>query len=259
MKKLDQFQNQNIKILFCDIDDTITTDGQLEADAYSALWKLSEAGIKIVPVTGRPAGWCELIARLWPVEAVIGENGAFYFKYDRQKKKMLRHYSQDDETRSRNLEKIKSLGDLALKRFPGTALASDQFCRIMDVAIDFCEDVDDLGLEVAEKIKEHFTSNGAVAKVSSIHVNAWFGEHSKISMCKDFCDKELGQTFEDLQNKICFIGDSPNDEPMFYSFENSVGVKNIDCFIDRLQHPPKFICQNNSGRGFVELVDHLLR
>jgi HAD superfamily hydrolase (TIGR01484 family) len=258
MQKLDLLNPSSIKYLFCDIDDTITTEGQLEADAYSALWSLHKAGIKIIPVTGRPAGWCELIARLWPVEAIIGENGAFYFKYDRQQKKMLRHYSQEEETRKANLEKIKSLGELALKRFPGTALASDQFCRIMDVAIDFCEDVDDLGLEIAEKIKEHFTSNGAVAKVSSIHVNAWFGEHSKISMCKSFCQQEIGKDFEDLQSQVCFIGDSPNDEPMFHAFENSVGVKNIEAFLDRIQSPPKYICKNDSGRGFVELAKHLL-
>src|SRR4051812_18334202 len=62
-----------------DIDDTLSTEGQLTADAYEALWRLKAAGHAVVPITGRPAGWCDHIARFWPVDAVVGENGAFTF------------------------------------------------------------------------------------------------------------------------------------------------------------------------------------
>ncbi|MDR0448042.1 MAG: HAD hydrolase family protein, partial [Treponema sp.] len=65
-----------IRYVLMDIDDTLTTGGKLSAPAYTALWRLHEAGLKVIPITGRPAGWCDLIAREWPVDAVVGENGA---------------------------------------------------------------------------------------------------------------------------------------------------------------------------------------
>jgi hydroxymethylpyrimidine pyrophosphatase-like HAD family hydrolase len=61
-----------IRGVLTDIDDTLTSDGQLTADAYGALERLKAAGLIVVPVTGRPAGWCDHIARMWPVDAVVG-------------------------------------------------------------------------------------------------------------------------------------------------------------------------------------------
>ena len=258
MKALSQWKPKNIRFLFCDIDDTITTDGKLEPEAYSSLWKLHRAGIRIIPVTGRPAGWCELIARLWPVHGVIGENGAFYYRYLDETKQMLRYYYQDDLERSQNLAKIKQLGAEALELFPGTALASDQFCRVMDVAIDFCEDVPDLGKDTAKKIQMFFEAQGATAKVSSIHVNAWFGDQNKLKMCKTYCENEIKESFDSLNPQIAFAGDSPNDEPMFAAFQNSVGVQNVEDFISSLASPPQYVCSKRSGEGFVELANHLL-
>ena len=77
---------QAIEYVLCDIDDTISTDGCLTPAAYSALWRLQNAGFKIIPVTGRPAGWCDHFARMWPINAIVGENGAFYFRYDPENK-----------------------------------------------------------------------------------------------------------------------------------------------------------------------------
>lgn len=258
MKKLATWTSPKIKYLFCDIDDTITTEGKISSEAYDALWKLSTAGIEIIPVTGRPAGWCEMIARVWPVKAIIGENGAFYFSYNDETRKMKRFFFQEEKEMKSNLKKIESIGQDALSKFPGTALASDQFCRMLDLAIDFCEDVDDLGKETAEEIKKFFEKKGAVAKVSSIHVNAWFGAHNKLAMCKEYCKQELQSDFTELQEKICFAGDSPNDEPMFEAFENSVGVANVLNFKDSFKHLPSYICEAESGKGFVELSNHLL-
>ena len=75
MNELEKLPNSKIRFVFTDIDDTLTQDGFLLPDAFHALWQLSKNGIKVVPVTGRPAGWCELIARPWPVAGGIGENG----------------------------------------------------------------------------------------------------------------------------------------------------------------------------------------
>ena len=62
MKNLKDF-NSKIDFVLTDIDDTLTTEGQLHSEAYDSLWKLHDAGLKVIPITGRPAGWCEMIAR----------------------------------------------------------------------------------------------------------------------------------------------------------------------------------------------------
>ena len=78
---IDPQRAEKIRYVLCDIDDTITTGGKLPAESYAALWRLHEAGYGVIPVTGRPAGWCDLIVRQWPVTAVVGENGAFVYYF----------------------------------------------------------------------------------------------------------------------------------------------------------------------------------
>jgi HAD superfamily hydrolase (TIGR01484 family) len=254
---LTQFKNSGIEYLFTDIDDTITDQGQLHADAYQALWDLSQNGVSVVPVTGRPAGWCEMIARFWPVQGVIGENGAFYFRY--HQKKMQRHFLVGEAERLINRKKLDQIAIEILKQVPGTAIASDQFCRLMDLAIDFCEDVPALKDSDVQKIVKIFEKHGATAKVSSIHVNAWFGEYDKLSMCQIFADKELGFQLSEQQDKIAFSGDSPNDEPMFAFFKNSFAVANIKKFASQLKHQPHFVAASEGGKGFVEIAAALMK
>ncbi len=257
MRSIEEYQ-QKVEFVFCDLDDTLTNNGMLEDDAYAALWKLHKNNIKIIPITGRPAGWCEMIARWWPVLAVIGENGAFYFQYDRQQKKMLRQYSQSKQLRRANQDKLYKLKEKILQEVPGAALASDQFCRVMDIAVDFCEDVEQLSKEDIQKIVDIFENAGAKAKISSIHVNAWFGDHDKLSMCKTFCEQSLQMKWEEMLKKAVFIGDSPNDAPMFAAFPQSVGVANIQDFQGQIKDLPAYVCSKRAGKGFVEFSKRLL-
>lgn len=251
------FANKNIKYVFCDIDDTLTSHGKLHGEAYQALWDLHQSGIKIIPVTGRPAGWCELIVRLWPVDAVIGENGGFYFCFKGQQ--LFRSFFNSKEDREKNQKKLLSIQNEVLKEVPGAALASDQFTRLMDLAIDFCEDVPPLSQSDIKQIVDIFEKHGAIAKVSSIHVNGWFGDYSKISMIKQYCQDELGAPFEKIKENAVFAGDSPNDEPAFKSFKYSVGVANIKRFLSELSHPPKWVTSKEGGEGFVELAQLLIK
>ena len=250
-----QFQ-QPIQTLFTDIDDTLTNDGRLGAKAYEMLWKLAQANIDIIPVTGRPAGWCEMIARLWPVAAVIGENGAFYFKYEN--KKMKRHFFIDEKTRKENKEKLKKIGEEILFKVPEAALASDQFTRLFDLAIDFSEDVEPLAKSKIQEIVNIFSNHGAIAKVSSIHVNGWFGNYDKKTMCEVYYENEYALPLDQNQKSCAFIGDSPNDEPLFRFFENSFAVENIKDFSDVLTHKPKYLVNGFGGEGFTALGKHLL-
>jgi len=255
MKNYQDFRS-TVQFLFCDIDDTLTHEGRLGPKPYEMLWKLADKGLQIIPVTGRPAGWCELIARLWPVRGVIGENGAFYFSY--QNKKMNRHFIFSEEERKENSKKLKNIEQEILATVPGCALSSDQFTRLFDLAIDFCEDVPPLADAEVVKIVKIFTDHGATAKVSSIHVNGWFGNYDKRSMCETFFKKEFNEDLKNCQRRVAFVGDSPNDEPLFGFFDNSFAVNNIKRFLPDLKMPPKYILSQPGGQGFCQLAQKLL-
>ena len=259
-KNISDFETKSIKYVFTDIDDTLTHEGKLYTNAYESLWRLYDAGIKVIPVTGRPAGWCEMILRFWPVEAVIGENGGFYFIFEKSKggQKVRRHFFNTDKERTENKKKLELIETEVLKKVPGSAVASDQFTRLMDLAIDFCEDVPALPKESIQNIVKIFELHGAQAKVSSIHVNGWFGDYNKVKMIKEFCVQELGEDFSKINSQSIFVGDSPNDQESFEAFENSIGVKNIQTFLPDLQHPPQWIANFRGGQGFTEITDKIL-
>jgi HAD superfamily hydrolase (TIGR01484 family) len=250
---------QKVTAVLTDIDDTLTTHGRLPAVAYAGLEQLQHAGLKVIPITGRPAGWCDHIARMWPVDGVVGENGAFYFRYDQQQKRMHRVYAQDAETRRTNAAQLNALAKTVMVKFPGTAFASDQAYREIDVAIDFCEDVPALSLDTAQRIADMFHAAGAAAKVSSIHVNAWFGQHDKLSMALRLLQECYGMTAAVAKNEVAYCGDSPNDAPMFGYFPLGIGVANIKPLAKLMQHLPAFVTEAEGGQGFAEFSELLLR
>ncbi len=247
-----------IGYVLTDIDDTLTEHGRLPAESYLAMQRLHQAGFVVIPVTGRPAGWCDLIARQWPVDGVIGENGALYFRYLEGEKRMLRRYAKDAAARSADRLKLDRIRDEVLASVPGSAVASDQAYREADLAIDFCEDVPPLSHEAVNRIVEIFTRHGATAKVSSIHVNGWYGSYDKLTMTRSFFAEALSIDMEQANQRIVFAGDSPNDAPMFGYFPNSVGVANVLDFVGDLRHKPRYVTKARGAHGFVELAEALL-
>jgi HAD superfamily hydrolase (TIGR01484 family) len=256
MKNIQEFTG-SVQFLLTDIDDTMTDEGHLGPQAYKSLWDLKNAGIQVIPVTGRPAGWCEMIARQWPVAGVVGENGAFYFRYF--KNKMHRHFAVEEKLRMENQAKLAQIEKEVLVQIPGTAVASDQFCRLFDLAIDFCEDVPPLPKSHVQKIVDVFTRHGAQAKVSSIHVNGWFGDYNKLSESLLFLKNEFGLSAEDAKKTCAFAGDSPNDEPMWGYFPQGFAVSNISAFLDDLKSQPAFVAAKRGGLGFKEIADQIIR
>lgn len=252
-------QRRAIRYVLTDIDDTLTSHGRLTAEAYAALERLQAAGFRVIPITGRPAGWCDLIARFWPVDGIVGENGALYMRYDRSAKVMRRRFFQTDAERQVARAKLAALAETILRDVPGCALASDQQYRECDLAVDFCEDVPPLPREAVDKIVALFEQAGATAKVSSIHVNGWFGDWDKLSMTRVFFRDVFGEDLEVIRDRVVFAGDSPNDAPMFGYFPHSVGVANVTPFLDRIASPPAYVTPSDGGRGFVELADALIQ
>jgi HAD superfamily hydrolase (TIGR01484 family) len=261
MKPLSAFPadaRRAVRGVFLDIDDTLTTGGRLTAAAYAALEALSAADIVTVPVTGRPAGWCDHIARMWPVAGVVGENGAFYFRYDRQRRRMQRRYFADDNGRRDATRRLARLKERILAEVPGSAVAADQHYRETDLAIDFCEDVERLPQSAVARIVALFEAAGASAKVSSIHVNGWFGRYDKLGMTRVLMHECFGVDLDAERERYVFVGDSPNDAPMFEYFPHSVGVANITDFEGSLSAEPTYVCSARCGSGFAELAAAVL-
>jgi HAD superfamily hydrolase (TIGR01484 family) len=259
MKALTQLDARSVQTVFTDIDDTLSTDGKITGEAYAALQALQQAGFSVVPVTGRPAGWCDHIARMWPVDAVIGENGAFYMWHDAAAGKLVTRHLLDPAQRQHNQARMQAVRERVLREVTGAGIASDQFCRLYDLAIDFCEDVPPLPREAIDHIVAIMEQEGMTAKVSSIHVNGWFGQYDKLSMARLYMQERRGLALDDeAVRKTCvFAGDSPNDAPMFGFFPKSVGVANVLDFADRLPHAPAYITPSACGAGFAELARHL--
>jgi hypothetical protein len=250
---------RQLRFVLTDIDDTLTDHGKLGSPAYEAMWRLYDAGFILIPVTGRPAGWCDLIIRQWPVHAVVGENGAFVYYSEKKdsdlKIKTIYHPEVAGEGVRRRLEDLKKK---VLAEVPGSRVARDQFARQFDLAIDFREDPPDLGLEAAERIRQACEAEGAVAKISSIHVNAWFGNYDKTSMTKLFLNQVYGLDEGQIKSQVIFCGDSPNDQPMFSFFPFSCGVANLMDMLDYITVPPAYVTEARGGEGFVELANFLL-
>ncbi len=247
---------RQVKGVCLDIDDTLSTRGKLTQEAYSALWSLKDAGFAIVPITGRPAGWCDHFARFWPVDAVVGENGAFTFYMKEGKRRRLNTSGAAADPKP----KLEELGRAILERFPEAKWASDQAYREYDLAIDICEDVPAWGRADVDALLDLCHELGAHAKLSSIHVNAWFGNYDKRKGFETWL-KNGAPGLEGAApawDEWLFIGDSPNDEPLFKSFKLSVGVANLSQYIDRLQHPPRWITSAESGKGFAEMAARLI-
>ncbi|MFH0785767.1 MAG: HAD-IIB family hydrolase [Pseudomonadota bacterium] len=247
-----------IRYILTDIDDTLTLFGKLPASAYSALWRLATAGYHVIPVTGRPAGWCDLIARQWPVAGVVGENGALYFRYDEERKIMKRRYWKTEEERSADRIRLETIRQEVLHTVPGCAVSADQVYREADLAIDFCEDVPALSGQAVQAIVDCFARHGAIAKVSSIHVNGWYGDYDKLAMSRRFFADIYAVDIDANRHQVLYVGDSPNDAPMFGYFPHSVGVANVLHFSEQLEHQPAWVTEKEGGDGFAELVDVLL-
>ncbi|HTP97104.1 MAG TPA: HAD-IIB family hydrolase [Burkholderiales bacterium] len=261
MRPLAEFSleaRRRIRAVLTDIDDTLTSAGRLTAQAYLAMERLHDAGLLVIPVTGRPAGWCDHIARMWPVDGVVGENGAFYFRYDSAARRMIRRYASDERERAADRARLAALRDRILREVPGSALAADQPYREADLAIDFCEDVPRLPEAAIDRIVALMQAEGLTAKVSSIHVNGWFGRYDKASTARLMLAECFGIDLDAERERLVFVGDSPNDQPLFALFPNAVGVANVADFAARLTTRPAYVTEARAGAGFAELAQALL-
>jgi HAD superfamily hydrolase (TIGR01484 family) len=259
IRDIPQSRCAGLRLLFTDLDDTMTEGGLLPASSFECLWALAAAGVRAVVVTGRPAGWCDHIARMWPVAAVVGENGALVYAYDRERRRMDRAYLIPEAERLEGQRRLARIRERVLREVPACAIAADQPFRLADLAIDYREDAGPLGDEEVHRLCRIIESEGASYKISSIHINCWYGDFDKVRGVRRFL-ADRGHELEkpEVQDSSLFIGDSPNDEPLFRALAASIGVANIRPFLDRMQSPPTYLTERPAAAGFAEAVGIIL-
>jgi HAD superfamily hydrolase (TIGR01484 family) len=242
--------------IFTDLDDTLTEHGRVVPEAFLALQRARETGLRTVIITGRPAGWVDHLARMWPVDGVVGENGGLWFWHDGEK--LQRRFLQPAAVRSANRRRLAELAEAIPALVPGCAVSVDQPYRELDLAIDFCEDVPPLPEPAIDAIVAAFEGSGATCKVSSIHVNGWYGTFDKLEGCRRFLAERWDEPLDQAREVWAYFGDSANDEPMFRYFPCAIGVANVARFLPRMSAHPRYITEAPGGRGFAEAVEHIL-
>lgn len=239
----------NIKYVLTDIDDTLTYNGRLSARTYSALERLHFEGIKIVPVTAAPAGWCDLMVRMWPIDAIIGENGGFYtIKRNERVDRVFWMPDRIDVT-----QRLLSLEQKIKNTIPSAKIASDQPFRLTNIAWN----------RPADKITTHgiteaLFQSGARATTNSIWVLGWFGDYDKLAMARRLMHEVYGVDIDAGRNEFVYVGDSTNDEPMFRHFPNSAGVSTVVKCLSQLEKLPTWVTVGPGGNGFVEVADAII-
>ncbi|QTD45948.1 HAD-IIB family hydrolase [Ottowia testudinis] len=258
----------NIVGVFTDIDDTLTTDGEITPDALQALTDLRDAGLPVIAVTGRPVGWSAPFALAWPLRAIVAENGAVALipgdidqisrqRLSGKREQLSKIYQQDAATRVRNFDQLQRAAARVLREVPGSTLAHDSAGRETDIAIDHSEfsHLDDARIAQAVAVLQ---AEGLNATVSSIHINGWIGTHDKWQGACWIARTLLGRDLPAEAGRWLYVGDSTNDQVMFEHLPQSVGVANIRRFESRLRHLPRYITRAERGAGFAEAARALL-
>jgi len=241
-----------------DIDDTLTSAGILGPPARTALDRLAEVPIPVVAITGRPAGLCEQLLDQWPLAAIVGENGGVWMRRDPATRRIAQHYEHDAEERARQRAALSAIADRVLAAVPGAALAIDRHRRETDVAIDWAENVAPLPRAEVDRIVAMLRAEGLSTAVSSIHIHGWYGEHDKLATTRRLFAAAFGVDLGAERAHYTYVGDAPNDAPMFAFFPYAVGVANLRRFIDQLSAAPAYITEREAGEGFAEFAELLL-
>ncbi|MBC5784768.1 HAD-IIB family hydrolase [Ramlibacter sp. USB13] len=238
-----------------DIDDTLTTEGAVTPDVLQALAALADAGLHVIPITGRPVGWSEPFALAWPVDAIVAENGSVALT--REGGKLRKLYIQDAAERATNYARMQEVARRIVREVPGATLSRDSDGRETDIAIDHSE-FTHLPQDAIDQVVAIMRSEGMNATVSSIHVNGWYGGHHKLAGARWVVRELLGRDLDAELQRWVYVGDSTNDVLMFEHFPHSVGVANIRRFEAQLAHKPRYVTPSERGAGFAEVARAIL-
>ena len=254
MRPLAQFPAniaRRVRAVVTDVDDTLTEGARLPAATYSALERLQQAGLIVIPASAAPAGWCDAIARMWPIDGIIGENGGLYFRHDHARAVTERRYWLGDAERRAARDRLADLASEVIRAVPGAALAHDGAYRDTTLAMTApAARMDD--------VVAAYRRAGARATRNSLWALAWFGDFDKLAMIRRVLAEQFAIDIDAACEDIVYVGDSTNDGPPFAFFPYSVGVATVTRWLDHLEKPPAFVAAGPGGRGFVEVADAIL-
>jgi len=241
---------RTVRFVLTDMDETLTHHGRLAAATYDALERLQQAGIKVIPVTAAPAGWCDQMARMWPVDGVIGENGGFFFERDPTRHGVKRNFWHAPEHHEKLAAELTRIGQRVLTAVPSARFAEDQKFRLTSIAFAQPDDPD-----MAAAILAALRENRADTTVNNLWILGWLGGYDKLAMAR----RVLAETYQTdiaVDNQaVLYVGDSTNDAPMFAFFRHSVGVSTVTRYLSEIPTAPQWITNGPGGAGFVEAAN----
>jgi HAD superfamily hydrolase (TIGR01484 family) len=235
-----------------DLDDTLLDHGRLREDTYSTLFRLVEAGLELYGVTGRPAGWAEVLARLFPVRAVVAENGAVFCA--RRDERVVLVDSVDTATRRERDARLTTLLAEFAARFPDFEPADDVRARVSDRTFDIGE-YRQVGARRVEQASAFLRAQGARVFVSSVHLHATFDYADKASGAVRLLAADSGLDATLVRHAYAYLGDSENDASCFAAFAVSIGVRNLRGKATLL---PRYVTSAPMGRGVTEAAGVIL-
>jgi HAD superfamily hydrolase (TIGR01484 family) len=235
-----------------DLDDTLLDHGRLLEATYAALFRLTEAGLTLYGVTGRPAGWADVLARLFPVQAVVAENGAVVCA--RRGERVVLEDSVDAATRRERDARLDELLRSFRERFADFEPADDVRARISDRTFDIGEHRQ-VAPERVTQAADYLREQGARVFVSSVHLHATFDYADKASAAVRLlaADSDLDATA--VRHAYAYLGDSENDASCFACFAVSIGVQNLR---GRATLRPRYVTTQAMGAGVVEAAGVIL-
>jgi HAD superfamily hydrolase (TIGR01484 family) len=246
---------RRLRGLLFDLDDTLLSHGVLTRGAYDALWSLRDVGLALVAVTGRPCGWGQVVARQWPVDGCVTENGALHVRRDGPG--VAVDDPCDEATRRARRVRLARIVERVREVVPEARLTDDVDLRRSDVTWDVGERVrlpDDRVRAIASVIEDA----GARWSRSSVHLHATYDADDKASGVLRFLRAHLGVEAGAAITRFAFVGDSGNDAACFAAFRCTFGVANVRASLHALSVPPRYVAPRAMGDGFADVAAALL-
>jgi HAD superfamily hydrolase (TIGR01484 family) len=255
MKPLDTMtpaEAARLRGLLFDLDDTFLDHGRLTLPAYEALTRLAAAGLRLGVVTGRPAGFGQVLLRQWPIDFAVTENGGVAFVNEQGRARRSDRHTAAERQRQR--ERLAVVAEEIGRRFDLWP-SEDNIWRLGDFSLDIGEFVKPTGESVREA-ERYARAQGVHTVRSSIHLHLSYTGEDKASGAVRVLHERFAEDPSSSLGRYAFIGDSENDAACFAAFHTTIGVANLS---GRPSIGPRYVTPSPRSEGFREAADTLLR
>lgn len=233
-----------VTLVATDVDGTLTREGKLDPGVLAAIRRLVDAGVAVVPVSGRPAGEVQGLVRYLPgVWRGLAENGLLEIVPDHAPRWLG---TPTDKDRLRRVGAA-----LNAECTAGLRLTGDDYCRLGDVAYE--RD----GRDEPELLRLR-----AEAEARGVHL-VWSNVHVHLAEAVPDKGSALLHLLAEMEvpaSRVATIGDAPNDAGLFKSgrFALTVGTADVLAQLAYFPEPPAVVTAGREADGFCELAELLL-